>query len=841
MTLALASPTSPDTDRRFFELVLARGAADGESVRLVAVERDRRAQLGERVASLPRALCEAGLLAPEYATQLLLEVRRQKRGSQAERRVGPYAVIDVIGRGGMGVVLRGRHPTLPREVAIKMIRADALGDDEAVARFRAEVVALARIEHPNVIPVLDAGRAEDGSPYYVMPLVKGRSLGDELKADGPLDPERAASLVAKVARAMHAVHERTAIVHRDLKPSNVLIEEESGEPRVFDFGLAKDSTGGSATRSGEVLGTVEYMAPEQAMGVPGAVDARTDVHGLGALLYGLLTGEPPFPTRGRPVTAVLAEVCLEDPAPPVSLRPEVPGDLDAICRQALAKEKERRYPSALALAEDLERFVAGEPVRARPPGFADRLARTARRHTITLVGVALALLLASVAAATVFARQSAALRKALAVAEESRRRDAERATVHELLELARRCEAQAGSSFLAPPAGERGERRWVGGPDFRVELLGATRRIPDGTASGEVAALVAAARAFARACDLEAARGVLNDALARSSDDEDALCLHHLIAHDLGGPVDHARYKEAANRRGRRDVVDGLDLEALTGAGVTAETRPAAREIFARTSAASTDPIVRFARGCHLETEGLTSAAMAEYSHVLSVFPDHPETLRRRAACYYRLGLLTLAEADARTALARRRDTVTLMVRSSVHVMRWEHDEAVRLAEEILAAKPEYASAVWVATLASIGARRFQEAASYAARLERLARNEPDRVEAIGMGRLARALAGETPPRTREDAAQAWSMVADAVIFARAGRREEAARELERADGIIRLRLDKVRCELVIIVHELAQQLGLKEMASRWFEVMSTFFRVEGDFPPELMRRLQRR
>jgi hypothetical protein len=332
-------------------------------------------------------------------------------------QVGPYVVLGTLGRGGMGVVLRAKHPRLPQEVAVKLVRGDALADESALERFKAEVLALARIQHPNVVPVLDAGRAADGSPYYVMPLVPGRSLAEILAQDGPLAPERAATIVRKLALALETAHVEAAVVHRDVKPGNVLVEDGTDEPRLLDFGLAKrtlrasSSADGPRTETGALLGTPEFMAPEQAQGGPGLVDARTDVYGLGALLYALLTGRPPHESEGRALPQILAAVLMKEPVALEKLAPGIPTELAAICRQAMAKEKERRYVSAGELARDLERFLAHETVLARPPGAWVRVQRALARNSIAVLSLAVVLVVATAVSASFAIRANRLLRE----------------------------------------------------------------------------------------------------------------------------------------------------------------------------------------------------------------------------------------------------------------------------------------------------------------------------------------------------------------------------------------------------------------------------------------------
>jgi serine/threonine-protein kinase len=298
----------------------------------------------------------------------------------AQPRPAGYEILGLLGSGGMGVVYRARDVRLKRLVALKMILTGPHARPEELDRFRREAEAVARLQHPNVVQVYEVGE-QDGRPYLALEYVGGGSLAERL--DGrPQPPDEAARLVRAVALAVHAAHQR-GIVHRDLKPANVLLTED-GTPKVTDFGLAKLLTcdpGASAagqTQTGAVLGTPSYMAPEQALGDVHAIGPHTDVHALGALLYELLTGRPPF--GGSTLLETLEQVRSVEPLPPSRLRPDVPRDLETICRKCLEKEPARRYPSAQALADDLGRYLAGDLIHARSFNLADRLARTLNRE-----------------------------------------------------------------------------------------------------------------------------------------------------------------------------------------------------------------------------------------------------------------------------------------------------------------------------------------------------------------------------------------------------------------------------------------------------------------------------
>jgi serine/threonine-protein kinase len=299
-------------------------------------------------------------------------VPRPDKAASDHRAIPGYEVIDLLGRGGMAVVYKARHRDLQRTVALKMILAGAHAGPEEVARFRIEAEAVAQLQHPHIVQIYEVGQ-HDGCPYCAFEFVAGGTLADRLKGV-PLAAEAAAQLVAQLARAIHYAHEH-GIVHRDLKPGNVLLTAD-GQPKVTDFGLAKKlGSDLGHTRTGAVLGTPGYMAPEQAQGKRD-VGPPADVYGLGAILYELLTGNAPF-TADTPLDTVL-RVLSEEPTPPRRLNPNVPRDLETICLKCLEKDPRRRYVSAQALADDLFAFVRGDPIAARPPGLLGRLDRWAR-------------------------------------------------------------------------------------------------------------------------------------------------------------------------------------------------------------------------------------------------------------------------------------------------------------------------------------------------------------------------------------------------------------------------------------------------------------------------------
>jgi hypothetical protein len=307
------------------------------------------------------------------------------------RAFGPYELVEEIGRGGMGVVYAAWQPALGRTVAVKLLIAGGFASEPALRRFQLEAAAAAKLQHPNIVAIHDYGEV-DGQPYYAMDLVTGRNMA-ELCAGRPLPVRRAADFLRLLARAVHYAHER-GILHRDLKPSNVLVDEEE-RPRITDFGLAKmlGSTAG-ATLTGQMLGSPSYAATEQVAGRGTGITAASDVYGLGALFYHLVTGRAPFNAATPTETARL--VLETDPPPPRLLNPGLPRDLETICLKCLEKEPGRRYASAAEVAEDIERFLSERPIGARPPGATYRMGKFVQRHR-TAVAAAAAVLLALVA------------------------------------------------------------------------------------------------------------------------------------------------------------------------------------------------------------------------------------------------------------------------------------------------------------------------------------------------------------------------------------------------------------------------------------------------------------
>jgi eukaryotic-like serine/threonine-protein kinase len=405
---------SPPPDRDNF---LAKHADIADSLRDFLNDHDRFRQAadpGNTVTSSPKPPADSATVTGPRSTagpSLLGRIRY----------FGDYELLEEIARGGMGVVFKARQVSLNRVVALKMILAGQLASDAEVRRFHAEAEAAANLDHPNILPVYEVG-VHDGQHYFSMKLVEGGSLAEAIRA-GRLSERTIAILVIDVARAVHYAHQR-GILHRDLKPNNILLatsdaSTERRAPQITDFGLAKKVEGDSTlTQVGAILGTPSYMAPEQAR-AERQLTTAVDVYGLGAILFECLTGRPPF--RAATVHETIQQVLNRDPAHPRTVNPRADRDLSVIALKCLAKEPAKRYGSAEALAEDVGRWVRGEPIAARPAGVAERAWRWCRRHPwpTGLTGLA-AVLLVSIVAIVIQRRQAAQLEEAYAQVRDAR-------------------------------------------------------------------------------------------------------------------------------------------------------------------------------------------------------------------------------------------------------------------------------------------------------------------------------------------------------------------------------------------------------------------------------------
>jgi serine/threonine-protein kinase len=316
-------------------------------------------------------------LAPDATAQhhAALQDQPQRQTATQPQPFGKYELLQEIGRGGMGVVYRAHQTDLDRPVALKMILSSRLASPDDVRRFYAEARAAGSLRHPNIVGIHEAGEVH-GQHFFAMDFIEGRSLAQEL-VRGPFEPRRAAECLAAVARAVQYLHDHN-IIHRDLKPSNILLSAD-GAPYVTDFGLAKTyGTNSAHTQSGLIVGTIGYMSPEQAAGHAPAHSPQSDIYSLGAILFELLTGRPPF-QNASPIDTLL-EVIENEPPRPRQLNRGIPLSLELVCLKCLEKDPRRRYPSAAALVEDLERFLRGEPLTVTPAGVIHRVLRWARRE-----------------------------------------------------------------------------------------------------------------------------------------------------------------------------------------------------------------------------------------------------------------------------------------------------------------------------------------------------------------------------------------------------------------------------------------------------------------------------
>ncbi|MEN8008719.1 MAG: serine/threonine-protein kinase, partial [Candidatus Krumholzibacteriota bacterium] len=307
-------------------------------------------------------------------------------------QIGPYKVLGVLGEGGMGIVYRVEQTEpVQRELALKLVKT-GLDPEQLVARFEAERQALALMDHPHIAKVLDSGADRSGRLYFVMELVRGVPVNDFCESSG-LDLRERIRLFLTVCRAVQHAH-RKGIIHRDLKPSNVLVTLHDGRPFpvIIDFGVAKVTTAAASelpqmTRLGQIIGTPDYMSPEQVAGDPGGFDLLADVYSLGVILYQLLSGRLPYDTRKASILDIARVIREEEPQPLLkhdTTSERIDTDLTTIVFKALEKEPERRYHSAAALAEDLERFLALQPILAHPPSTLYQLRKLVHRHQLAM-------------------------------------------------------------------------------------------------------------------------------------------------------------------------------------------------------------------------------------------------------------------------------------------------------------------------------------------------------------------------------------------------------------------------------------------------------------------------
>jgi serine/threonine-protein kinase len=372
--------------RRFGETCVARGFLTEEQLRRGLAEQESARSRGD-AAPLGQVLVRLGYLTPERTLEVLDGLLRPEEAPDAAlpRRLGRYELLAEAGRGGIGTVYKARDLQLDRPVAVKTLRRDLLPSPEHVTALAREARAAARLHHPNIVTVYDGGEI-DGVPFVSMEYVEGASLASVL-AERRLSLGALVAVLHKAAEAVGYAHQQ-GLVHRDLKPGNILVDAR-GEPRVIDFGVAKLVDREAFLAATGPAGTPYYMSPEQIRD-PKGVDARSDVYALGVCLYQMMTGRMPF--EGNDVYPLFQRILHEEAPPPRSLRPDLPRDLETICRKAMERDPARRYAGARELAEDLARYLAGEPIAARPPGAGERILRRLSRHRARLAAGSAALL-----------------------------------------------------------------------------------------------------------------------------------------------------------------------------------------------------------------------------------------------------------------------------------------------------------------------------------------------------------------------------------------------------------------------------------------------------------------
>ncbi len=363
---------------------------------------------------------------------------------QLPARIGPYRIVRLLGEGGMGRVYEAEQDQPRRSVALKVVKP-GVATVEGIARFEREAQVLGRLQHPGIAAIYEAGTADTGmgpQPYFAMEYVRGRNLLDYADAQH-LDTRARLELMARICDAVQHAHQK-GVIHRDLKPGNVLVDE-SGQPKVLDFGLARVTEGDQAvtlrTDVGQLMGTIAYMSPEQVQAEPAEIDTRSDVYALGVVLYQLLSGRMPYAVDRRSVPETLRAIVEDDPTPLGSTQRALRGDIEAIVNRALEKERDRRYASAAEMAADLRRFLAEEPILARPPSTLYQLRKFARRNRVLvggIVAVFVALALGLVVSLTQVYRATRAERLASArlTLAETRQREAENARAAEAAQRA---------------------------------------------------------------------------------------------------------------------------------------------------------------------------------------------------------------------------------------------------------------------------------------------------------------------------------------------------------------------------------------------------------------------
>lgn len=366
---------------------------------LPAGKRFRCRKCGHRITIPSRGVEVSTSIEPEASPTKVEGVVTQMFGGAAEdgavRGFGNYEIIEKIAQGGMGVIYKARQKGLDRIVALKVLLGGDAASEEMIKRFMLEAKSIAKLRHPNIVPIHEVGVFE-GKHFFTMDFIHGKSLRALMNEQGRISIPLALDIAKKVAYALDYAHNK-GVVHRDVKPENILLDE-TGEPVLTDFGLAKNvEIDPNLTRAGMVMGTPAYMAPEQARGVRGEIDRRTDVYSLGAVLYEMLTGRPVYIFRGQIGLQTLLKTIEKEITPPRRFNPAIPREVEVIVMKALEKEPERRYQTALEFAEDIERYLRGEPILAKPPSFFYKTWKKLKKYWyVTVPALAAAVIVVSV-------------------------------------------------------------------------------------------------------------------------------------------------------------------------------------------------------------------------------------------------------------------------------------------------------------------------------------------------------------------------------------------------------------------------------------------------------------
>lgn len=609
--------------------------------------------------------------------------------------IGPYRIIRLIGRGGMGEVYEAQQLNPQRRVALKVLQRDRSGDPLHARLFAREVRALAQLAHPGIAAIFEAGQTQDGRDYFAMELVAGvdlrryamRAGGGSLTFRGMLE------LFAAVCDAAAYAHQR-GIVHRDLKPENILIvtddsaAERAARPKILDFGLARITDSSVATptvtaETGRILGTLAYMSPEQTLGDPDAIDLRADVYALGVILYELLTGALPIDVRGQPLATAVRAVCEQTPPPPRRFAPRLPADVQTIILTAIEKDRARRYASAAELRDDVQRYLRGLPIAARPATLAYRTARFVARHAlpVSLLSALAVSLLAFATVSTLQAWRLAAERDR--VQAESRKVAAINNVLESLLEsadpwalggrdvtvlqvldgAARQIELELadspliaaavrntlGNTYRAFSAFDAAERHLTFAVDARRQLLGANH-LDTARSLNDLAELRVLQGRLVEARALLAAALQTRRALLPPGHEDLAVSLNNAgLVHKESGEADAARalYEQAlAIRRDRVAALANDDRAALRDLAI-------ARNQLAQTL----NNLAALARSQRRldAAEGLYREALA--LRLASLNPDHPDV----AKMHNNLGKLLLDRGDARAAAEEFRRALRLL------------------------------------------------------------------------------------------------------------------------------------------------------------------------------------